>query len=221
MDAAIRTKDLTFTYDNAQAPALRGVNIEVERGSFTVIMGRTGAGKTTLAMLTNGIIPQVVEGKVEGSVESAGLDISRYRVQTVAQQVGLVLQDPETQIFGRTVWEDVAFGPRNYLVPREEILRRITDALAKVRLSGYEQRLTSELSGGEKQRLAIAGGAGDESLDPGAGRADLRARPDRPGGDLPHDVQPAEGAKPHRPRGGAFEPGDLREGGCGHSAAGG
>ncbi len=157
MDAAIRTKDLTFTYDNAQAPALRGVNIEVERGSFTVIMGRTGAGKTTLAMLTNGIIPQVVEGKVEGSVESAGLDISRYRVQTVAQQVGLVLQDPETQIFGRTVWEDVAFGPRNYLVPREEILRRITDALAKVRLSGYEQRLTSELSGGEKQRLAIAG----------------------------------------------------------------
>ena len=75
----------------------------------------------------------------------------------MAREIGLVLQDPETQIFGRTVDEDTAFGPRNYLVPRDEIKERIKSALNKVRLDGYEKRQTSQLSGGEKQRLAIAG----------------------------------------------------------------
>ena len=154
---AIRVSDLTFTYKNSDEPVLKDVDLVVKRGRFTVIMGRTGAGKTTLSMLFNGIIPQVLEGEVKGSIISGGLDVSKYRVQTVAKELGLVVQDPETQIFGRTVREDVAFGPRNYLVPREEILERIADSLHKVRLDGYEDRETSQLSGGEKQRLAIAG----------------------------------------------------------------
>lgn len=154
---AIKIENLTFTYKNAEAPALQNINLTVKRGKFTVIMGRTGAGKSTLTMLFNGIIPQVKDGHVEGSVISGGLDVSKYRVQTIAKQLGLVVQDPETQIFGRTVQEDVAFGPRNYLVCREEILERIADALHMVRLDGYENRQTSQLSGGERQRLAIAG----------------------------------------------------------------
>ncbi|MEA5049998.1 MAG: energy-coupling factor transporter ATPase [Oscillospiraceae bacterium] len=156
-NAAIRMQGLSFTYAGADAPVLRDIDLNIGRGKFTVIMGRTGVGKTTLALVSNGIIPQLVEGTLEGSVVSGGYDLSKFRVQTAAKEVGLVLQDPETQIFGRTVEEDVAFGPRNYLVPREEIFRRIKQALAKVRLDGYEKRQTSQLSGGEKQRLAIAG----------------------------------------------------------------
>lgn len=154
---AIEIKDLSFTYKNSDVEVLKDVDLSIEEGKFTVIMGRTGAGKTTLAMLPNGIIPQLVEGTVKGTIIAAGKDSSKYRVQTMAREIGLVLQDPETQIFGRTVDEDTAFGPRNYLVPRDEIKERIKSALNKVRLDGYEKRQTSQLSGGEKQRLAIAG----------------------------------------------------------------
>ena len=154
---AIEIKDLCFTYKNSDVEVLKDIDLSIEEGKFTVIMGRTGAGKTTLAMLPNGIIPQLVEGTVKGTIIAAGKDSSKFRVQTMAKEIGLVLQDPETQIFGRTVDEDTAFGPRNYLVPREEIKVRIKSALGKVRLDGYEKRQTSQLSGGEKQRLAIAG----------------------------------------------------------------
>ncbi|MDD3411432.1 MAG: ABC transporter ATP-binding protein, partial [Eubacteriales bacterium] len=155
-EPVIQMEHLEYTYPSSEQPVLKDVNLDIEKGKFTVIMGRTGAGKTTLAMVSNGIIPQLMEGTLKGKVVAGGLDLSKYRVQTITKQVGLVLQDPETQIFGRTVEEDVAFGPRNYLVPREEIYARIGRALKRVRLDGYEKRLTSQLSGGEKQRLAIA-----------------------------------------------------------------
>lgn len=157
MSDIITIRDLTYTYPNSEQPVLNKVCLDVEEGQFTVIMGRTGAGKTTLAMSLNGIIPQLLEGKLEGEITVDGMDISKYQIQTITQDVGLVLQDPETQIVGRTVEEDVAFGPRNYLMAREEIYRRIDASLARVRLTGYNKRGTSELSGGEKQRLAIAG----------------------------------------------------------------
>ena len=156
-DKAIEMQNVSFVYKGSEEEVLQDINLTVEEGKFTVIMGRTGAGKTTLAMLPNGIIPQLVEGTVKGTVIAASKDTSKFRVQTLAKEVGLVLQDPETQIFGRTVEEDTAFGPRNYLIPIKEILERIKIALSKVRLDGYEKRDTSQLSGGEKQRLAIAG----------------------------------------------------------------
>ena len=157
MDDKIVLKGVSYTYPNAPEKTLKEINCEINGEDFTVIMGKTGAGKTTLAMLFNGIIPQLLEGHLEGEVHVAGLDLSQYRVQTITKNVGLVLQDPESQVFGRTVEEDVAFGPRNYLIPRAEIFQRIEDSLAKVRLDDYNKRLTSQLSGGEKQRLAIAG----------------------------------------------------------------
>lgn len=154
---AIQMQGLTYTYPSSDSPVLEGLDLNIKQGKFTVIMGRTGAGKTTLAMVSNGIIPQLMEGTLTGKVISGGLDLSKFRVQTITKNVGLVMQDPETQIFGRTVEEDVAFGPRNYLIPRDEIFRRIDSALSRVRLDGYNKRITSQLSGGEKQRLAIAG----------------------------------------------------------------
>ncbi|MBR0598235.1 ABC transporter ATP-binding protein [Sinanaerobacter chloroacetimidivorans] len=157
MNEIITIRDVTYTYPNSLEPVLKNVSLAVREGEFAVIMGRTGAGKTTLAMTLNGIIPQLMEGEMAGDITVAGMDLSKYQIQTITQEVGLVLQDPETQIVGRTVEEDVAFGPRNYLMERDEIYRCIDASLARVRLAGYNKRATSELSGGEKQRLSIAG----------------------------------------------------------------
>ena len=157
MESTVIMRDVAYAYPNSVEQTLKQINLDAQKGKFTVIMGKTGAGKTTSLLCLNGIIPQLKEGKLSGDVEVAGLDTSKYRVQTLSQYVGIVMQDTATQVFGSTVEEDVAFGPRNYLVPRDEIFRRIESSLHRVRLDGYNKRQTSQLSGGEKQRLAIAG----------------------------------------------------------------
>lgn len=157
VENAIELNNLSYIYPNAGEASLKNVTFTVEKGKFIVLMGATGAGKTTLSLCLNGLIPQLLEGKLTGQVIVAGLDVRKTAVQSLARVLGLVLQDPETQIIGRTVEEDIAFGPRNFLVPIDEIGQRVQTTLEKVRLKAYNQRLTEELSGGEKQRLAIAG----------------------------------------------------------------
>ena len=157
MKSIVKMKNVAYSYPNSEEQTLKQINFEAPKGKFTVVMGKTGAGKTTSLLCLNGIIPQLHEGKLAGEIEVSGLDVSKYRIQTLSKYVGIVMQDTATQVFGSTVEEDIAFGPRNYLVPREEIKRRIKTSLHRVRLEGYEKRQTSQLSGGEKQRLAIAG----------------------------------------------------------------
>lgn len=157
MQDSLDVVDVTYRYPHGDADALRGVDLRFPAGSFTAVMGPTGAGKSSLLMTLNGVIPQLTEGTLHGAVRLDGADLADYRVQTITEHVGLVLQDPEGQLLGRTVAEDVAFGPRNYLVPRDEIRRRVTGCLARVGLAGLEERATARLSGGQKQRLAIAG----------------------------------------------------------------
>ena len=157
VEKAIELNNLSYSYPNAEKPSLKNVSLTIEKGKFVVLMGATGAGKTTLSLCLNGLIPQLLEGKLTGQVTVAGRDVSKTAVQSLSRVLGLVLQDPETQIIGRTVEEDTAFGPRNFLVQLNEIGQRVQTTLEKVRLKGYNQRLTEELSGGEKQRLAIAG----------------------------------------------------------------
>jgi len=154
---AICLKNLSYRYPNAVEPSLKNINLDVEKGKFFLIMGSTGAGKTTLSLCLNGLIPQLLEGKLTGRVSVAGKDVGKTAVQSLSKVLGLVLQDPETQVIGRTVEEDTSFGPRNFLVPLDEIRQRVNQTLEKVRLQGYNDRLSEELSGGEKQRLAIAG----------------------------------------------------------------
>ncbi|MEA4812319.1 MAG: energy-coupling factor transporter ATPase [Anaerolineaceae bacterium] len=153
---AIQVSDLSYQYPNASKPSLQNFSCAVSKGSFTVVMGETGAGKSTLLMSLNGVIPKMMEGTQSGDIKLEGQSILPYRVQTITEYVGLVMQDAETQILGRTVEEDVMFGPRNYRVPRQEILQRVEDSLARVRLQGYQKREATSLSGGEKQRLTIA-----------------------------------------------------------------
>ncbi|MGD8780601.1 MAG: energy-coupling factor transporter ATPase [Ignavibacteria bacterium] len=146
-----------YKYENGVANTLRKLNFNVNKGEFVGLMGRTGAGKTTSLMLLNGLIPHFFEGEFDGKIIANTMNTARYRIQTLARFIGFVMQDPETQIFGITVEKDVAFGPSNLAYGKEKIKELVGKSLNAVGLSGYEKRITTELSGGEKQRLAIAG----------------------------------------------------------------
>lgn len=154
---AIRVSELSFQYEKAQKPTLQGIQFTVEQGKFIALMGETGAGKTSLLMTLNGLIPHFMEGSYTGNVTVHNLSTRLLQTHELVETVGMVLQDPETQIFGFNIWEDVAFGPSNMGVALSEIKYRVGRALQQVGLQGYEERSTEFLSGGEKQRLAIAG----------------------------------------------------------------
>ncbi|MEM3437432.1 MAG: energy-coupling factor transporter ATPase [Nitrososphaerales archaeon] len=154
----IEVENLWYKYPKADRPALCGINLQVEEGEFLAIMGKTGAGKTTLCLSFNGLIPQYFEGgEYSGKVIVNGLLTSNTPPQKIALHLGMVFQDFESQIFGTIVEEDVAFGPLNLGLSRDEIIRRVSYSLSALRLEGYEKRETDTLSGGEKQRLALAG----------------------------------------------------------------
>jgi energy-coupling factor transport system ATP-binding protein len=120
------------------------------------VMGPSGAGKSTLCVSLNGLIPHFFRGKMEGEVRVGGRSTREGRVGEFAQEVGLVFQDFEAQLFSTNVALEVAFGPENFAVEREEMVRRVESVLGQVRLEGFENRTPATLSGGQKQRLAIA-----------------------------------------------------------------
>jgi energy-coupling factor transporter ATP-binding protein EcfA2 len=137
-------------------PVLRGVDLEVAAGEFLALMGPTGVGKTTLCLALNGIVPQSTGGVIGGSVTVLGHDTRRTPVQALARQVGIVYQDPESQLYSATVEAEVAFGPENLAVPPEEIAERVDWALNVVGMAAFARRAPAHLSGGQKQRVAIA-----------------------------------------------------------------
>lgn len=146
-----------FRYADSTADTLTNIKINIKKGEIIGVMGRTGSGKTSLLMLLNGLIPHFYEGEFKGNVISNTMNTQRYRVQTLSRFIGMVLQDAETQIFSLTVDKDVAFGPSNLAFDRDKIRNAVTFSLEAVGLKGYESRMTTGLSGGEKQRVAIAG----------------------------------------------------------------
>jgi energy-coupling factor transport system ATP-binding protein len=152
----IKIENLSYTYPSATR-ALTDISLEVYPGEYLAIVGANGAGKTTLCMFLNGVIPNVVGGRVGGTVRVCGMDTFEHHVYDIAQNVGLVLQDPESQLFSADVRSEIAFAAENRGVPREEIIARMQEVLKIVRLEELASRLSDELSGGQKQRLAIAG----------------------------------------------------------------
>ena len=149
--------DLRFTYRDAPQPALDQIDYRHRRGEFTVIVGETGAGKSTLCRCLNGLIPSFTKGRLEGSLQVAGhRDSERPQVYELARIVGLVFQDFEAQLFSTNVELETAFALENFAVERNRMKTRVERALNRVGLSGFEQRDPASLSGGEKQRLAIA-----------------------------------------------------------------
>ena len=135
---------------------LSGISLTVDPGEVVGIVGETGSGRSTLVRSLNGIIPRLVRGEVTGRIDVAGHDPSWVGVAAMASVVAVVLDDPESQMTQPTALDEVAFGPENLGVPVDEIRERVADALARVGLSGFEDRDPLTLSGGEQQRLAVA-----------------------------------------------------------------
>ena len=152
----IEAKELTYTYPIGEEPAFRDVNLKIEKGEFVIITGPSGCGKTTLCRCFNGLIPHFYGGDLEGEIYVCGLDVKEHPTYEIAQHVGMVLQNPENQLFALSVEKDVAFGLENLGVPREEIRKRIDWALKITGTYSLKNRPPYELSGGQQQRVAIA-----------------------------------------------------------------
>nr|HID13347.1 ATP-binding cassette domain-containing protein [Anaerolineae bacterium] len=155
MGVAISIENLNFTYRETEHPALRDINGQIEDGTFAVIMGHGGAGKSTLCCALNALVPRFFRGNYSGRVAVKGRVVGESRVAEMSHVVGLVLQDFEAQLFSTSVELEVAFGPENHRLPRDEIERRIERYLDFVGLAGMRKREPASLSGGQKQRLAI------------------------------------------------------------------
>ena len=151
--AFIELRDLWFSYSPESEPVIKNINLDIEKGSYTAILGHNGCGKSTLAKLACGIIPP---GK--GKVFVDGIDTAdESRAFDVRKKCGMVFQNPDNQLVASIVEEDVAFAPENLGLPRREIRKRVDEALATVDMSAYAKHATNKLSGGQKQRVAIAG----------------------------------------------------------------
>ncbi|MGC9522248.1 MAG: ABC transporter ATP-binding protein [Anaerolineae bacterium] len=156
MNTIAKLTRVSYMYPRSEELVLRDVSLDIHKGEFLGIIGPTGAGKTTLCLTLNGIVPQFYGGRFFGHVTVAGLDSLEHPISALAQHVGIVFEDPETQITATSVENEIAFALENLRVPREEIRARIPQVLEAVRLEGMEKKHPYELSGGEKQRLAIA-----------------------------------------------------------------
>jgi energy-coupling factor transport system ATP-binding protein len=149
---------VSYQYPRSESTVLREISLEIRKGEFLGVIGPTGAGKTTLCLALNGIVPQFYGGRYFGRTRLAGLDTVDTPINVLARHVGIVFQDPETQLIATSVENEIAFALENVSLPADEILRRIPVVLKAVRLEGYERKAPFELSGGQKQRLAIAAG---------------------------------------------------------------
>jgi cobalt/nickel transport system ATP-binding protein len=148
-DTALQLSDLRFTYPDG-VQALSGVSFAVTQGERVALLGPNGSGKSTLMLHLNGILTG------EGAVTVFGTRLERSTLKDVRRAVGLVFQNPDDQLFCPTVFEDVAFGPRNMGLRGEDLHSRVRESLAAVSMSGYEERSAFHLSFGEKKRIAIA-----------------------------------------------------------------
>ncbi|HHY96036.1 MAG TPA: energy-coupling factor ABC transporter ATP-binding protein, partial [Firmicutes bacterium] len=151
----VRVERLTFSYDGS-TDVLHELTVTLTPGDFLVVLGANGAGKSTLCYLLSGIIPHIYAGRRRGAVLVDGLDPWEHPMYAIAGHAGIVLQDPETQLFMPNLEMELGFGPANLGVPREEIRQRTERFLHLVGLDGFQRRSSKALSGGQKQRAALA-----------------------------------------------------------------
>lgn len=160
----IRIENLHYRYPpfNPSKPepeegwVLEDVSLEIPAGEFLGIIGTTGGGKSTLCLALTGLVPQQTSGTIRGDVWIGETNTKRSPVTEIATSVGIVFQDPEANFLGLTVEDEVAFGPENLGVPRDELARRVAWALEMVGMVAFRERSVAQLSGGQKQRVAIA-----------------------------------------------------------------
>lgn len=157
----VRIKNLVYRYFRGDEDdkgvetieAISGVSLEVEKGEFIAILGHNGSGKSSLAKHINGLLKPA-----QGAVYVKGMDTKNEEdILKIRQNAGIVLQNPDNQIIGNIVEEDIAFGPENIGVPTKEIWNRVANSLEAVGMTAYRLASPMRLSGGQKQRVAIAG----------------------------------------------------------------
>jgi energy-coupling factor transporter ATP-binding protein EcfA2 len=156
-ESPLVVENLSFRYRDRQAAAIRNISFSANPGEILLIAGASGCGKTTLIRCINGLIPRSYKGEVTGHIFLQGQDTAEWKLSKISQVVGTVLQDPERQILGSKVLHEVAFGLENLGVPRQEIITRVDESLNYLNISHLRMRETFSLSGGEKQKLALAG----------------------------------------------------------------
>ena len=150
-------ENLTFRYHRRDEPSLRDINLRLEPGQILLLAGSSGCGKTTLMRCVNGLIPRVYRGELKGQVSLFGQPVEQLSMAELARNVGTLLQDPERQIVGSYVLNEVAFGLENLALPRPEILQRVDQTLEYLGISHLRERENFHISGGEKQKVALAG----------------------------------------------------------------
>ncbi len=156
----IQVENLCYSYtedDGRDVPVLKGLSFDIQKGEYVAILGHNGSGKSTLAKLLDLILTPNAGRIVIDGIEITAPELSEDDVYALRRKVGMVFQNPDNQLVATIVEEDVAFGPENVGVPREEIRRRVDEALATVGMSEYAHHEPHRLSGGQKQRVAIAG----------------------------------------------------------------
>jgi energy-coupling factor transport system ATP-binding protein len=156
-DTPLVIENLSFRYRDRQGAAIHDISFDAKPGEVLLIAGASGCGKTTLIRCINGLIPRSYKGEMNGSVKVFGEEVKTWPLSKISQKIGTVLQDPERQILGTKVLNEVAFGLENLSVPREEIFQRVDEALRFLKISHLRDRETFNLSGGEKQKVALAG----------------------------------------------------------------
>jgi energy-coupling factor transport system ATP-binding protein len=152
----VQFDQVTYQHYGKPTPALLDVNLAVRRGSFTLLVGPSGSGKSTLCMLLNGIIPQILGGKLSGKVMVEGQDVSKTPVQELAKSTGMLFQDPEWMFATLKVEDEVAFGPENLRRDPAEILESVEQSLNYVDMDHLRKNLVWALSGGQTQKLGLA-----------------------------------------------------------------
>lgn len=157
----IHAKDLCFSYTDEEGreenPALQSFSVDICRGEYVAVLGHNGSGKSTFAKLMNYILEPTSGELTVNGLDLSRKDLSDEEILDLRKNVGMVFQNPDNQLVATIVEQDVAFGPENLGVPREELRRRVDDALETVGMSAYAKHEPHRLSGGQKQRVAIAG----------------------------------------------------------------
>ena len=148
---------LSFRYRDRETTAIRDISFSAIPGEILLIAGASGCGKTTLIRCINGLIPRSYKGELSGRILLDGQEMAGWPLAKISQTVGTVLQDPERQILGTKVLHEVAFGLENLAMPRPEIISRVDESLQYLNITYLRDRETFNLSGGEKQKVALAG----------------------------------------------------------------
>lgn len=152
----LELRNVTFSYPTSPVPVLKNINLKIHEGEFVGIVARTGSGKSTLLGLMAGIIPHHYGGELEGEVLLYGEETRNLSLAKFAVHTGLVMQDPDSQLFNLLVKDEIVWGLENRGVPRDEMARRMDEVMQFFHIADFKDRITYDLSGGEKQRVVLA-----------------------------------------------------------------